>query len=126
MDTQDHVYKSLHHLNYKDPKFFKENWDKISPLIWELHYWLDYFAGMPGYQELSVIYHKEQRHHWEGIQEAVKKFIAKFGQEFEQIILAEAEIHVSDDFCGDIPSKDECTHRYIREKQKELALSAPD
>lgn len=125
METRDHIFKSLEHLYFNDyqknPQFIHDNWCLIVRMIFKLHRWLDYFAGKPGYTDFDVIYHKEQRHYCEGIQQALCKFTADFGEEFREIILDEVGIHIADDFCGDIPSKDQCTHSYIRRKQRELA-----
>lgn len=125
METRDHVLKSLEHIRYNDPEFYFANQCAIVRLMYKLHRWLDHFAGKPGYQDTdearNAKYHKEQRHHCEGRDEAVEKFTAEFGEEFRMVIYDEAYIHISDDFCGDFPSKDQCTRLYIRQKQRELA-----
>jgi hypothetical protein len=45
--------------------------------------------------------HREQRHHLEGIWQAVEIFSKEYGQEYREIIIAQAEQHVRDDM-GDI------------------------
>ncbi len=124
METRNHVFKSLEHIRYNEPEFYFANQCKIVRLMHKLHRWLDYFAGKPGYrdtnEERKVKYHKEQRHHCEGRDEAVEKFTAMFGEEFRIMIFMEAYIHISDDFCGDFPAKSRCTRIYIRTKQREL------
>lgn len=121
METRDHFIKSLEHIRYNDPDFYTKNQCTIVRLMYKLHRWLDYFAGKSGYQDYNAIYHKEQRHHCEGRDEAVEKFTAEFGAEFCKMVSDEVYIHITDDFCGDLPDKAQCTHRYIRMKQAELA-----
>jgi hypothetical protein len=117
MGITEHVAKSLHKINSQAPEFLKKHWDVLNPLIWELHYWFDYFYRSPGYETFySLMYHREKRHHWEGIVDAVRIFTEKYGLEFVEIIQQAAEDHVRDDF-GEIPSEAECSRRYIRQKR---------
>lgn len=121
MLTKDHSFRSLEFISRNSPDFFLSNHCAIVRLMCGLHSWLDYFAGKDGYRDYSFMYHKERRHHSEGINEAVRKFSDEFGEDFKDLIREEARRHISDDFCGHIPSKDECDHSYIRRKQKKLA-----
>ena len=114
MITPDHAIKSFQTINAKNPKYLKDNWEVLYPLLWELHYWFDKFSGDKGYDTpYSNWYHKEVRHHDSGITQAVDHFCYKYGLEFENIIRQEAERHVRDDF-GEIPSKSQCTRSYLR------------
>ena len=117
MDYKDHALKSLGKINQEQPRFLNEHWEIISPMIWKLHFWFDEFFGSPGYDSVYTLwYHREVRHHLEGIWLAIDKFTKKYGQEYEKIIRQAAEDHVWDDF-GEIPSKAECTRRYLRDKR---------
>ncbi len=117
MKTADHVIKSFRQINDQNPEFLKENWSVLQPLIWQLHFWLDYFSGRPDYETVyTVFYHREQRHHQEGICEGVSHFVSLYGLKFRSIIREELTRHVRDDF-GEIPAQAECTRRYLREKR---------
>ena len=117
MDYKDHAAKSFNKIQQNAPEFLKENWSVLSPMIWELHYWFDYFFGDKGYETVyTLFYHREKRHHIEGIAEAIAVFTAKYGEKFHQIIMEESETHVRDDF-GEIPSQAECSRHYLREKR---------
>ncbi|MCX6739763.1 MAG: hypothetical protein NTZ49_00860 [Candidatus Parcubacteria bacterium] len=117
MDYKVHTERSFNRIYRNDPDFLKENWDQLYPLIWELHFWFDYFFGDKGYETgYTLFYHREKRHHVEGITEAIKVFTKKYGEKFRQIIREESEAHVFDDF-GEIPSQAECSRHYLREKR---------
>ncbi len=114
---QVHFDSSLSRVRQKYPEFFIDNRERICQLLVELHEWFDFFCGKAGYNTAyTLFYHREKRHHDEGILEAAIIFTDKYGENFSQIIKEEAEMHVFEDF-GEIPAKYECTRRYLREKR---------
>jgi hypothetical protein len=114
---QEHFDSSFYRISQKYPQLLIKNREVICKLLVELHEWFDYFSGKEGYNTVyTVFYHREQRHHMEGIIEAIAIFTAQYGEKFRQIITEESRAHVRDDF-GEIPSQDECDRRYLREKR---------
>ncbi|HDQ22593.1 MAG TPA: hypothetical protein ENN28_01315 [Candidatus Uhrbacteria bacterium] len=112
-----HAAKSFAKIYEQTPRFFLKDWPVIFKLIWELHCWFDRFANTKGYNTPGTLwYHREQTHHWEGIDEAVRIFTCKYGLKFMIIIEQEAKQHVLDDF-GEIPSKSHVTRYYLRQKR---------
>lgn len=63
--------------------------------------WFDYFINKKNedfdYTGINCLKHREQRHHHEGINEAVKIYSKKYGDKYKKIIRQEAERHVYDD-----------------------------
>ena len=117
METKAHVFKSLAKIQQNDPQLLHDQWPVINALIWQLHFWLDEFFGAPDYETVyTLFYHREVRHHVEGISLAVEFFSQKFGQQYAELIRQEAEDHVCTDF-GEIPSQAECSRHYLREKR---------
>ena len=82
----------------------------LEKMLLELHLWFDEFNLRKGedydYTGINCIKHREQRHHVEGISEAVEIFSGKYGKNFKAIIREEAERHVQDDM-NHIPFKDD-------------------
>ncbi len=117
MKFQEHFDNSLYRIKQKYPQFLIDNREVICKLLFELHQWFDYYSNKEGYDTVfTVFYHREKRHHDEGIIEAISIFTAQYGEKFRQIIEEEARAHVYDDF-GEIPSEAEVTRRYLREKR---------
>ncbi len=117
MIPADHAIKSFEKIYKESPGFFINNWPVIFKLIWDLHSWFDRFANTKGYNTPGTIwYHREQAHHWQGINEAVRIFTCKYGLKFMIVIKQEAKQHVLDDF-GEILSKENITRRYLRQKR---------
>jgi len=114
---QEHFDNSFYRIKQKHPQFLIDNREVICKLLTEMHQWFDFYCGKEGYTTVyTLFYHREKRHHAEGIIEAIAIFTAKYGENFRQIIEEEANGHVKDDF-GEIPSQAECDHRYLREKR---------
>ena len=117
MDVPDHVYKSLAKIQRNNLQLLIDHWSDISPMTWHVHFWFDEFCNQPPYDNVyTLFYHREVRHHLEGIIEAVAVFSQKFGQQYADLIRQAAEDHVNDDF-GEIPSKAECSRHYLRTKR---------
>lgn len=117
MLTPDHVKKAFENIERKAPQFLINNWVVLYSLFWELHSWMDQFANIAPYDNVyTLYYHREQRHHWEGIDEAILIFTSRYGIQLMPLIRQELEMHIFDDF-GEIPSKSECSRRYLREKR---------
>lgn len=116
MDFKDHAVKSLERINGENPEFLKKHWAKISPMIWQVHYWFDEFYNQPPYDNpYTLFYHREVRHHWDGIRQAVEIYSAKYGEEFRDIIRQAGEDHMRQDYFQDIPgSREECSRRLLR------------
>ena len=113
----DHVAKSFFRIYQKAPQFVLDNWLELYILLWELHCWFDRFSNTKGYNTVyTIAYHREQTHHREGIDEAIRLFCCKYDHRYWIMIEQEAEQHVLDDF-GEIPSKSNVTRRYLREKR---------
>lgn len=114
---QEHLENSIYRIRQKHQQFLVANREVICQLLTELHTWFDFFCGKEGYDSAyTLFYHREKRHHVEGITEAIEFFTPKYGEEFRQIISEEADGHVRDDF-GEIPSQAECNRFYLREKR---------
>lgn len=114
---QEHFETSWLRVRENHHDLVVENREVICRLLVELHEWFDFFCGKEGYDSAyTVFFHREQRHHRDGILDAIEIFSAKYGEKFREIIRQEAERHVLDDF-GEIPAKDEVTRRYLREKR---------
>ncbi|MFA5188293.1 MAG: hypothetical protein WC460_02955 [Patescibacteria group bacterium] len=116
MDITAHVFRSLAKIQRNNPQLLINEWAIISPLAWEIHAWFDAFFGLPPYDGVySLYYHREVRHHREGIIEAVKVFSQRFGQRYADLIEEIAKDHVRDDF-NEIPSRAECSLHYLNQK----------
>jgi hypothetical protein len=117
MDTKNHITKSFDRLYQENPRYFLDQWQILRKLVWELHSWFDAYNCTKGYNSVyTIYYHREVRHHWEGIDQCVIFFTSRYGLQYGHIILAEAKTHVQDDF-GEIPSQSEVTRHYLRKKR---------
>lgn len=113
----EHFEMSFYRVNQKYPQLMIENREVICQLLSELHKWFDFYSNKDGYNTVyTIFYHREQRHHAEGILEAITVFTSKYGEKFRQIIEDESYGHVMDDF-GEVPSQAECNRRYLRAKR---------
>ncbi|MBN1325470.1 hypothetical protein JW977_00610 [Candidatus Falkowbacteria bacterium] len=101
--TPEHIKKSLEEIEKNQPEFFAQNKETIKKLITELHIWFDLFSLSPfaelyGYTEDNDLRHREQRHHFKGIEAAEWVFTKKYGKIYAPIILSESCQHIKDDF----------------------------
>ena len=110
MKVEKHVDNSIENLRKKhsqEHEIYKEVLEKI---LSELHLWFDDFDLKKGegydYTGINCAKHKEQRHHVEGINEAIEIFSKKYGETFRMIIREESERHVLDDM-GSIYFRDD-------------------
>ena len=101
MKVEKHTSKSIEIIKKNHPKEYEDYHDVLENILLELHRWFDDFDSKQGenydYTGINCIKHREQRHHVEGISEAVAIFSKKYGENFRIIIREEAERHVSDD-----------------------------
>ena len=101
MEFPEHFDGSFYRIRLNNPQFLIDHREVICKLLAELHIWFDEFAKTKGegfdYTGRRKIRHRQERHHWEGILEAIAKFTAKFGEEYRDIIEQEAKQHVIDD-----------------------------
>ena len=118
MEPKDHTTKSFERLYRDNPQFFLDNWLVLRVMILELHSWLDAFnctkTSQGDFTGIHCMEHRQVRHHPQGVNEAVVRFTAEYGQEFGQIIEQEAKAHIYEDF-GFMPSQDDYCKRFWRE-----------
>ena len=96
-----HIADSFSHIEKEHPDIYRYRKDILDKLIPELHSWFDEFDGKKtneyDYTGVNCVKHREQRHHIQGISEALRKFSEKYGPEFKMIIRDEAERHLLND-----------------------------
>jgi hypothetical protein len=102
---EEHIRRSIRGI---DHDFYLENRVILDSLVSSLHRWLDNFFGKRGedydYSDKTTK-HREQRHHNEGIEEAVAYFSKIYGDKFAEIIKQETSRHIIDDI-GLIPNRE--------------------
>ena len=110
MKIEEHFGNSIKSLMENHSQEYWDNEGTLAELLLELHLWLDEFDLKKGegydYTGANCIKHREQRHHIEGISEAVEIFSQHYGNQFKQIIREEAERHIQNDM-KQIPFKDD-------------------
>lgn len=103
---KEHFLESITYIKKKNTEIYNQDKELVEELICSIHKWLDAFEGKGEYTGRFCIRHRQERHHIQGIAEAVKIFSEDYGKGFKEIIEHEARRHIYRDMKF-IPEKED-------------------